>query len=255
MSGLRAAGLRLSSSRRDGAPSARHAPARPGFTLLETMLAIVVIGVGVIAIINAQRAFLTQNLWSTHASTATYLAGEIREMTRGYPRHDRFSGGIYFSDPENPGEETFVGWGPEGDETGIADLDDLDDFDGAVFGEATDLPEGFVMTRRYAGPIDSFGCVITETLWNGATEMIEVEGELVPVSMRGWTQCVTVEKVDPYDLATPVDDWEIQVEEGTGNVLRDVDRYPVRVTVTVLYQGTWDEHAPPVTSISWIVFP
>lgn len=229
----------------------RRAAAASGFTLLETMLALTIIGVGIVAIINAQRHFLINNLWSTHASSATYLANEIREMSRGFPRHDRFSGGIYLADPADVG--TFTGWGPEAGETEITDIDDLDDLDGAVFGDAATLPPGFTMTRRYTGPINGFSSVIPETLWDGTTETVEAGGESVDVAMRGWTQCVTVEKLDPFDYSVVVPDDTRDTAGAT--VIREVDEYPVRVTVTILYQGVWDDAAPAVTSVSWIVTP
>lgn len=223
-----------------------------GFTLLETMLALVIIGVGIIAIINAQRSFLTTNQWSTQSSAATYLAAELREMSRNFPRHDRFSGGLYFATPGN--EASLTGWGAETGETTIADIDDLDDLDGCVFGTATDLPDGFTMTRRFPGPINAFGEIIPQMNWDGTTETVEVDGEVTPVSMRGWTQCVTVEKVDPYDFATTVDHAEETMVDGA--VVRRLDQFPLRVTVTILYQGQWDaENSPAVSVVSWIVPP
>ncbi len=225
---------------------------RGGFTLLETMLALIIIGVGILAIINAQRSFLFSNQWSTQSATATYLATELREMTRSMARHDRFSGGIYFTDPADV--STFTGWGAESDETTIADIDDLDDLDGAVFGTATSFPDGFTLTRRFPGPINAFGEVIPQTQWNGSIETVEVDGEPVPVSMRGWTQIVQVHKVDPYDFSTVMD--QAAQEESGGVVLRRVDHYPMRVTVTVLYQDQWDaSSSPAVTSVSWVVPP
>ena len=225
---------------------------RGGFTLMETALATVIIGVGVLAIIEAQQAFLRTNSWSTHASTATYLANEVREMTRTFPRHDRFAGGLYFTTPGDPA--TLNGWGPESDETSILDFDDLDDFDGLVIGDATTLPDGFTLNTRIPGPIDAFGDVIPETLWSGETEMIEVDGEEQMVAMRGWTQLVSVEKVDPLDYNAVVTDAAFQTD-AEGDIIRDVDRYPVRVTVTILYQGEFDQEAPPITTVSWIVPP
>lgn len=224
---------------------------RPAFTLLETMLALVILTVGVVAVVQAQRDFLVQNLWSTHTSTATYLATEIRELSRSFSRHDRLSGGLYFTNPSDA--TTLTGWGPETGEDAVTDLDDLDDLDGAVFGSATTFPDGFTMTRRYAGPINSFGATIPETLADGSTAVIDVEGTPTTVALRGWTQIVQVTKVNPYDYSDP-ETRATQVSAG-GKVLRGVDRYPLRVTVTVLYQGTWDNQAPPVTSISWIVEP
>jgi len=222
-----------------------------GFTLIETGLALVIISVGLLAIMQAQQAFLFKNAWSTNAATSGYLASEIRERARTLPRHDSFSGGIYYSTPGNPA--TFTGWGPEADEIDSQDLDDLDDFDGAVFGNATNFPAGFTMTQRYPGPIDALASAIPNTLWDGSSETITVAGEQEPVSMRGWTQIVQVEKVDPYDYSLPVAN-NAQITNA-GTVLREVDRFPLRVTVTVLFQGEFDTQAMPVSGASWIVPP
>ena len=223
-----------------------------GFTLMETSLATVIIGVGVLAIIEAQQSFLRANAWSTHASTATYLASELREMSRNFPRHDRFTGGIYFTDPSDT--SSLNGWGPESGEVNTIDLDDLDDLDGAVFGNATEFPDGFTMSTRYPGPISAFGTIIPETLWDGTSESILVNGVEQIIPMRGWTQIVEVEKVDPLDYATKVATNAVELDDDD-NVVRGVDRYPLRVTVTILYQGEFDAEAPPVTSISWVVPP
>src|SRR4051812_36297452 len=67
-------------------------PARRGFTLLETALAMVIVMVGVLAMIEAQGAFIQSNGWSSHEATATYLANEIRERMRSLPRHDPVTG-------------------------------------------------------------------------------------------------------------------------------------------------------------------
>ena len=56
------------------------------FTLLETALATIIVGVGVLSIVAAQQAFHIQNAWSTHASIATALGNEIREIPRSARR-------------------------------------------------------------------------------------------------------------------------------------------------------------------------
>lgn len=239
-------GRRAQHRRRPRATRAR------GFTLIETGLALVIISVGLLAIMQAQQAFLVKNAWSTNSATAGYLADELRERTRPMPRHDLFSGGVYLIDPDDP--STLNGWGPEADETDAEDLDDLDDFDGAVFGNATDFPSGFTMSRRYPGPIDALGNAIPNTLWDGTSETVEVNGETEIVTMRGWTQIVEVEKVNPFDYSSPVDDAHV-IENATGDVIRDVDRFPLRVTVTVLFQGEFDTQARTVGGASWIVPP
>jgi len=89
---------------------------RGGFTLVETALAIVIVGVGVISMMAAQEAWHHQNNWAQQVGMASRLGNEIREMTLVLPRHDPVTG-----------EAT---WGSELNELSVADFDDLDDFDG-----------------------------------------------------------------------------------------------------------------------------
>ncbi len=228
--------------------SGRHPRRRSrGFTLIETMFAIVIIGLGVVVILRTMMHFLYHNMWSTHSATATYLAGEIREMTRALPRHDRFSGGLYFTVEGDP--DTLTGWGFEPDESTADDIDDLDDLDGVVFGNATQFPDGFTMSRRLPGPVNAFGERILETDWSGEIETIQIGENEIEISMRGWSQLIEVEKVDPADYATALPD---EAHETDGRL---VDEYPLRVTVTIVYDGSWDDHAPPLTQVSWIIPP
>ena len=199
----------------------------------------------------AQRAFLVKNAWSSNAATAGYLADEIRERTRAMPRHDPFSGGLYLIDPDDPA--TLTGWGREADESESAGLDDLDDFDGAVFGDATNFPAGFTMSRRYPGPIDARADAIPNTLWDGTSETVDIDGDMETVTMRGWTQIVEVQKVSPFNYSVVVPD--DTVTEDSGEIVRAVDRFPLRVTVTVLFRGEFDTQARPVGGASWIVPP
>ncbi|MEM7227804.1 MAG: prepilin-type N-terminal cleavage/methylation domain-containing protein [Planctomycetota bacterium] len=108
---------------------------RRGFTLIETALAIVIVGVGVVSIMMAQAAFHQQNTWSTQASIATQLGNEIREMTIHLPARDPVTGDLF--------------WGPEPGEL-FADFDDLDDFDGTGTGLlfSADNGDGPVNARR-----------------------------------------------------------------------------------------------------------
>lgn len=136
---------------------------RRGFTLIETALATIIVGVGVLAMVAAQQAFHMQNAWSTHASTATWLGNEIREMSLDLPRHDPVTGYDAVND---------VGWGPEAaNETWYGDYDDIDDFDGLFFAAADGN-----------GPINARREVIT--------------------NMDGWRQIVTVTMVDPFDITS-----------------------------------------------------
>ncbi len=231
----------------------RSTGARRGFTLLETALTTVIIGVGVLAMVEAQQAFLQRNSWSTNASTATYLANEIRELTARLSRHDRFTGGIFFTNPDDA--STFTGWGRESGETSEADLDDIDDFDGAVFGSATNFPAGFTMSARYPGPLNSLRELIPEVQWDGSVETFVPPGETDPVAtpLRGWTQIVTVDKVDPYNITSVVAD-NTEAKQGS-TVLRRVDRYPLRVTVTAMWQPDPATPAVAVASTTWVVMP
>lgn len=212
-----------------------------GFTLLETSLAVVIIGVGVLALLEAQQAFLYKNAWSTQSTTATLLASEIREMTRNMPRHDQFSGGLYWENPES--ETGFRGWGPESGETEASDFDDLDDLDGVMFGDAA--PDGLTIDRRLPGPVDAFGEIITETLWSGETATDE-NGDAL--SMDGWSQYVEVSKVSPDNFTLAL------VNDATDTDL-ELDEYPIRVTVSVYYQSQFDSQPEEVTQASWVVLP
>jgi hypothetical protein len=137
-----------------------------GFTLIETALATIIIGTGVLAIVSAHQAFFKQNEWSTHASTGQRLGNEIRELTLHLPRHDPVTGTSY--------------WGPEPTEFDVEDFDDLDDFDG-------EDGDGITFSAALGnGPISALGYPMTD--------------------MAGWSQRVFVENVDPFDLTTVVAD-------------------------------------------------
>jgi prepilin-type N-terminal cleavage/methylation domain-containing protein len=152
----------------------RRTALRRGFTLIETALATVIVGTGVVAIIAAHQSFFRQNEWATLASLAQRLGVEVREFAFHLPHHDPVTG---FEPAANGQPES--GWGPEpgeewdptpgGAETLL--FDDLDDFDGAVFSSADGT-----------GPIDALGRVIPE--------------------MDGWSQRIYVENVDPFNLTS-----------------------------------------------------
>lgn len=210
---------------------------RGGFTLIEAALATMIIGVGVVAIVEAQQAFMRSNAWSSLAATSTLLAGEIRELTRPLPRHDPVTG--LFMGDDGGGGSVLVGWGPETGEIVVDDLDDIDDFDGIRFAADGDLP----------GPIDAFGNVIPELLADGSI-MLDDEGD--PVPLQGWSQTVYVEKIDPFDhTITESDDY---YEPPSGDFAgRAVGDYPLRVTVVVEYQGLFAAESSEVTRVTWIV--
>lgn len=209
-----------------------------GFTLIETALATLIVGVGVVAMVDAQTAFITSNQWSSHAASATFLANEIRELTRKLPKHDPVNG--LFIEDEDGGGTVLHGWGPDAGETTVDDFDDIDDFDGLTFSyigtdgiEDGDLP----------GPIDAFRHVIPD---------LSIDGEEEEGAMFGWSQRVLVTKVNPFDFSTDLADNFFEDPDGAFPG-RKVDEYPLRVTVQVFYQGVNDIDATLVTEVTWIV--
>lgn len=209
----------------------RRARQRPAFTLIETSLAVVIIGVGVIAMVDAQRAFMQSNGWSNHAATATLLANEIRELTRYLNRHDPVTG------LELDGQ-TLTGWGAETGELSVLDYDDLDDLDGALFGAGGD-----------DGPINAVGEVIYETDPDGNTRNDELGN---PIALKYWSQAVFVEKIDPFNPATTLTDDHFDPPSGNFKGRR-VDEFPLRVTVVVSFDNPETGQTDEVTRVTWIV--
>ena len=97
-------------------------------------------------------------------------------------------------------------WGPEAGETMLLDWDDVDDFDDAVF--SADIGNGPVNALR--DPLQQF---------------------------PGWSQRVEVANVDPFDLATTL-------ENGESDMLR--------VTVFVQHQNAMDLEPREITRLTWI---
>ncbi|MCC6676250.1 MAG: prepilin-type N-terminal cleavage/methylation domain-containing protein [Phycisphaerales bacterium] len=211
---------------------------RRGFTLLETSMALVIIGVGVLAFVEAQKTFVQNNSWSSHTATATLLANEIRERMRRLPRHDPVTG--LYLEAQGTGT-TLQGWGLEAGEIAIDDFDDIDDYEDMRFGVDGDLP----------GPIDAFGNVIPELDADGVP-VLDERGD--PVPLQGWSQTVTVEKVDPFNFATARAPGFFEAAAGAFPG-RSVDQYPLRVTVMVEYQGPYDTSPREVARVFWIAPP
>ena len=90
-----------------------------GFSFIEVLIAIVLVGIAIASLVAANSSFTKANAAGTELSTAEFLLEQIKELTVMLP----------VVDPNN-GMLTF---GPEADEVVLADYDDLDDFDGAVF--------------------------------------------------------------------------------------------------------------------------
>jgi len=142
-----------------------------GFTLIETALAIVIVGVGILAMMAGQQAWHYQNDWAQQVGLAARLGNEIREMTMQLPRHDPVAGSVT--------------WGAEVNEFGLADFDDLDDFDGDGGGVIFSGADG-------TGPVNS----LRETI----------------VGLERWSQEIRVWNVDPGDV-------NLEVPEGGSELM------------------------------------
>ena len=209
---------------------------RRGFTLLETSMALVIIGVGVLAFVEAQNAFVKNNMWSSQAATATLLAGEVRELTRRLPRHDPVTGLFIETTAEG---DVLRGWGAESGEVTPSDFDDIDDLDGLKFGGDGD----------FDGPIDAKGDLVASVDADGEP-VVDEDGN--PVAMAGWSQTVYVDKLDPFNYATVRE--HAYKEAASGDFPgRTVDQYPLRVTVVVEFQGANDVQPVEMARVTWIV--
>jgi prepilin-type N-terminal cleavage/methylation domain-containing protein len=221
--------------------SLRHSVAR-GFTLIETALATVIIGVGVLALVQAQEAFIKSNNWSSQAATANYLAGEIRELTRKYPKFDPVNG--LFVD----GAGTLRGWAPRTTDTGPRDFSYVSAFDGIKF--------TYSGTTGYAdgdlpGPIDAFGTVIPDVDGNGS---VRTNSSGVAIPLQGWSQEVNVTKIDPFNNSITYPKTQtLPSNAATGFKGLAIDKFPIRVTVIVRYRGPFDSTDTEMARVSWIV--
>lgn len=101
----------------------RNGKCRNGFTIIEALIAILLVGMAVASLLAANSAFTKANGVGTDLSTAEFLAEELRELTVLLP----------VVDPET---EDAV-FGPESGET-LSTYDDLDDFDGLSFAPPID---------------------------------------------------------------------------------------------------------------------
>jgi len=88
-----------------------------GFSLIEVLIAILLVGLAIVSLVAANSAFTKANGAGVDLSTAEFLIEQIRELTAQ----------LSVVDPQSAAA-TF---GPE--EAGLAGYDDLDDFDGANF--------------------------------------------------------------------------------------------------------------------------
>lgn len=96
----------------------RNTKYKSGFTLIEVLFAVLLVGFAIASLLTANAAFTKANGAGTDLSTAEFIIAQIRELTMLLP----------VIDPETE----FATFGPEAGET-LAVYDDLDDFNGATF--------------------------------------------------------------------------------------------------------------------------
>ena len=96
---------------------------RRGFTLIEASLATVIVGVGVLSMMQLFTACTIQNHSAANTTTAMLLAENIQETMAGVSFSDPAYGRTYF--------------GPEPGQT-LPSYDDIDDFDGRTFSPPID---------------------------------------------------------------------------------------------------------------------
>jgi prepilin-type N-terminal cleavage/methylation domain-containing protein len=94
-----------------------------GFSLIEVLIATILIGFAITALMVASGSLTIANGAGTDLSTAEFLVEQIRELTALLPVVDPQTGIAVF--------------GPE--EAGLAYYDDLDDFDGVSFSPPIDV--------------------------------------------------------------------------------------------------------------------
>lgn len=140
-----------------------NVPVRRGFTLIEAALVTVIIGVGVMAMMQLLAAGTVQNGAGAKLTTGLAMAGNIRELTLD----------VAFSDPNQT-----ASWGTESGETSVAAYDDLDDLDGKTFSPPIDARRQTIATQPEWSQSITVQCVdpdlITTTVPDGSSPMARV---------------------------------------------------------------------------------
>jgi prepilin-type N-terminal cleavage/methylation domain-containing protein len=104
-------------------PLPRRDVVRRGFTLMEASLAVLIVGVGFLAVMELFGACTTENQRSAQLTTAQMLSANIQEMM----------GGLAFKDPYY----STTTWGAESGEA-LTTFNDVDDFDGLSYSPPID---------------------------------------------------------------------------------------------------------------------
>lgn len=103
----------------------RNRKHQKAFTIMEVLVAAVVIALAITALLGGNRAFSQANGVAVQISNAEFLIGQIREMMLRTP----------VVDPETE-DDTF---GTESGEYFVGDYDDLDDYDDRTFSPPIDV--------------------------------------------------------------------------------------------------------------------
>lgn len=118
----------------------RNSKNKSGFTLIEVLLAVMLVGIAIASLVGANGAFTQANGAGTELSTAEFLLEQVKELSAMLPVVDPSTGTTTF--------------GPEAGEV-LATYDDLDDFDDANFCPPIDA------ARSTLSNFGSFSQVIT----------------------------------------------------------------------------------------------
>jgi prepilin-type N-terminal cleavage/methylation domain-containing protein len=96
---------------------------RKGFSLFEVLVAVVLVGLSITALVMAGNSFTMANGAGADLSTAEFLIEQIRELTMLLPVSD-------------PGSVQWTNFGPE--ESTLSGYDDVDDFNDVTFSPPID---------------------------------------------------------------------------------------------------------------------
>lgn len=86
-----------------------------GFTLIEVLIAVIMVGLAIASLVGANLSFTQANGIGANISTAEFLSEQVRELTALLPVVDPQTGTVTFG----------------AEEGSLADYDDIDDFDGS----------------------------------------------------------------------------------------------------------------------------
>jgi len=180
-----------------------RARSRRGWTLIETTLTTIIVGLAITALVKQVLATTQQNAYTLRLTTGSLLAENCREMMMGVP----------FADPMN-GVSAF---GPDSGET-LATFNDIDDFDGFDSTVRADITVG-----QPVGVVDAARRVITETV--GGVQQ-------VPAEWKNWRQQIAVDPVDPTNFNTVFP---------KPNTSRNCVRVTVTISYMPPGSGAWDQ--------------